>query len=154
MDVKQRLGRRLVKQPNGCREWQGYTNADGYGMIGDNERKMLRVHRLAWTLVNGPIPDGVDVLHHCDNPPCGETEPSDAYPEGHLFLGTHADNMADKATKGRTHNGNEKKTRCPQGHPYDEDNTYVQPSTGRRFCRACARDWQANRRATQRAALR
>jgi len=152
VDVKQRLECGLVRQPNGCREWQRYTNADGYGMIGDGAGKMLRVHRLAWELAHGPIPEGVDVLHHCDNPPCGETEPSEEYPEGHLFLGTHADNMADKAFKGRTHNGNEKKTHCPQRHPYDQANTYV-TSRGQRHCRACARDKQARRRATQRAAL-
>ena len=52
------------------------------------------VHRLAWTETNGPIPPGMCVLHRCDNPPCREV--------AHLFLGTKADNAADRDRKGRT----------------------------------------------------
>jgi len=46
-------------------------------------------------VANGPIPPGLCVLHHCDNPPCVETGP------GHLFLGTRAVNNADMVSKGR-----------------------------------------------------
>jgi hypothetical protein len=46
-----------------------------------------------WFKANGEIPDGLQVLHRCDNPPCHNID--------HLFLGTHADNMADKKQKGR-----------------------------------------------------
>jgi hypothetical protein len=82
----------------------------------------------------------MEVLHHCDNPPCGETDPSEGYPEGHLFLGTVTDNMTDMVTKGRWRGGmgrhNAAKTHCPDGHPYDEANTYVRPDGGRE-CRIC-----------------
>ncbi|MCH8043014.1 MAG: HNH endonuclease [Planctomycetes bacterium] len=55
---------------------------------------MLRTHRLAWEFANGrPVPQGLQVLHDCDNPPC--CNPS------HLFLGTNADNNADMMSKGR-----------------------------------------------------
>jgi len=59
-------------------------------------------HRVAWVLVHGPIPDGLDVLHRCDNRRCVHTEPNG---DGCLFLGTHQDNMADMAAKGRAARG-------------------------------------------------
>lgn len=48
---------------------------------------------MAWEHYVGPIPDGVDVLHHCDNPPCVRPD--------HLFLGTARDNVGDMLAKGR-----------------------------------------------------
>jgi len=57
----------------------------------------LFAHRVTWEIVNGPIPDGLLVLHHCDNPPC--TNPI------HLFLGTIKDNSHDAMHKGRLPHG-------------------------------------------------
>jgi len=133
--MEQRLTVDLVRTPTGCHEWSGRTNDAGYGMVYFNGRN-TGAHRVAWRLANGPIPEGLSVLHHCDNPPCCETEPSEAFPEGHLFLGTRADNNADKATKGRAARTNSLKTHCPENHAYDEANTYVYPD-GRRGCRTC-----------------
>lgn len=93
LSVGERLAVGLVRALNGCLEWTGATNPAGYGLINVDGKAVL-THRLAWTLANGPILDGLHVLHHCDNPPCGETET-------HLFLGTDADNRADMAAKGR-----------------------------------------------------
>lgn len=80
--------------PDACHPWTG-TLSGGYGRIGEGGRgcRILYTHRVAWELANGPIPDGLDVLHACDNPPCCNVR--------HLSLGTHADNMADMAAKGR-----------------------------------------------------
>jgi len=125
----ERLKSGLVRMPNGCLEWTRSTVRGGYGQIKVNG-KQLKTHRFAWELANGPIPEGMQVLHHCDNPPCCDTEKC-------LFLGTDADNMADRDAKGR--HGQSKKTHCKQGHPFDDVNTYMTPR-GARDCRTCKRD--------------
>ncbi len=81
-----------VKGLGPCWTWTASRNWDGYGQSWDGERLWI-AHRFAWTLVNGPIPDGLCVLHRCDNPPCVRPD--------HLFLGTNAVNVADRERKGR-----------------------------------------------------
>lgn len=76
----------------GCMLWVANRDKDGYGLFyfsGSNKR----AHRVAWTLINGPIPAGLFVLHKCDNPPCQQID--------HLWLGTAQDNMTDKLEKDR-----------------------------------------------------
>jgi len=97
--------------------------------------KGIKVHRLAWQLANGPIPDGQLIRHYiCDNPPCCDV--------AHLRPGTKVDNAADRFNHGRWAGGmgrhNAAKTHCPDNHAYDEVNTYVSPK-GQRFCRECGR---------------
>lgn len=80
---------------SGCVPWVGLRNADGYGLIGSGTKngRNLLAHRVAYEFAHGKIPDGMLILHHCDNPPCINVK--------HLFLGTHADNHADMMQKGR-----------------------------------------------------
>lgn len=75
-----------------CWKWIGGYSGNGYGKFYMNNRQ-YRAPRAAYELARGPIPEGLQVLHNCDNPQCVNP--------GHLRLGTHADNMADKMAKGR-----------------------------------------------------
>ena len=81
-----------------CRLWQGRTRGQpgrpyphniGYGLRPDGQM----VHRWVWEQINGPVPEGMLVLHRCDHPLC--------YRYDHLFLGTPGDNMHDMDAKGR-----------------------------------------------------
>jgi hypothetical protein len=77
-----------------CWPWTGtIRDPFGYGGFHMNGR-MQASHRVSWQLAKGPIPDGLCVLHRCDNPPC--VNPL------HLFLGTKSDNSLDRHRKGRT----------------------------------------------------
>ena|GEM_PF-1626953 len=75
-----------------CLEWTAGWQRGGYGAFWFGG-KMGKAHRVAWEMKHGPIPNGLHVLHKCDNPPCVDEE--------HLFLGTHADNMHDMFRKER-----------------------------------------------------
>lgn len=78
--------------PSECWLWTGFLNNRGYGRLTRKPRHLF-AHRAAWELTYGSVPDGLWVLHRCDNPPCCNP--------AHLFLGTHQDNMDDMAAKGR-----------------------------------------------------
>jgi hypothetical protein len=78
---------------NECWGWSGFKHR-GYGRLNDGTGTAVGAHRVSYEKHIGPIPDGLTVLHRCDNPEC--TNPK------HLFLGTNEDNNRDRDQKGRT----------------------------------------------------
>ena len=115
----------------GCVEWAKGLDRKGYGRVTHGGRTRF-VHRIAWESVNGAIPEGLSVLHRCDNPRC--------FNVAHLFVGTNGDNNRDMAQKLRQSNQNTWKTRCSKGHLLEVRNTAkrTRRRSPHRWCRTCA----------------
>lgn len=94
--IRARLFSGGVPAQGGCIVWTRYVRPAGYGQMGVG-RKALDVHRISYALERGDIPEGMFVLHRCDNRRC--------FHPGHLYAGTHADNMRDMHTRGREARG-------------------------------------------------
>jgi hypothetical protein len=96
------LAKPFVVDQNGCWIWQKGKSNTGYGLISIYDKNMIsftaKAHRASYMINVGPIPEGLSILHRCDNPPCCNPE--------HLTLGTHRQNMFDRKMKGRHANGN------------------------------------------------
>lgn len=131
--LDKRLNERIAELPNGCWEWTGKRQPNGYARISVNGRQQL-VHRVMYERIVGPIPEGLVIDHLCRNRACVRP--------GHLEPVTIAENLI----RG---DSNAHKTHCPQGHPYSGDNLYVEnagKAWAKRRCRTCKRDQTARRR--------
>lgn len=76
-----------VEKTDECWLWTGRRDKDGYGISG-----IGRANRVAWESANGAIPNGLSILHRCDNPPCVRPD--------HLYAGTPGKNMEDRLDRG------------------------------------------------------
>lgn len=102
---------KVEKVEHGCWVWTSTKSSNGYGVFWWRRRRTY-AHRQAYSLSRGPIPAGLLVCHHCDNPPCVRPD--------HLFLGTVQDNATDMILKGRSATGDRNGSRT---HPerYDPE---------------------------------
>jgi HNH endonuclease len=138
--VRERLYARLVPDPEtGCLLWTGSCTPQGYGRIRVGDRETF-VHRVAWELENGPIPDGLEIDHvkarGCRHRNCANI--------AHLEAVTHAENCR----RGDVGKHRRRRTHCKRGHLLDEASTYTLPD-GRRSCRICKLAYQRSWRQKQ-----
>lgn len=128
-DADERFDAKWQLDPvTGCHIWRACKGWDGYGRFTLTHGKQVYAHRYAYERAHGAIPSGL-VLDHfvCDRRLC--VNPN------HVRPATVRENTMRSAVAPAA--VNVRKTHCPQGHPYDEANTYVNPQ-GSRKCRHCA----------------
>ena len=134
------------RDANGCWIWQNYIHPKGYaqiGWMGPDGKEEDYAHRAMFEVYRYPIPDDLTIDHLCHNedPTC---------PGGHQCLHRRCVNpfhlepvpIGENLRRSPLWGGH--RTHCPQGHPYDEANTYY-GANGKRACRACNRDYQRNK---------
>jgi hypothetical protein len=93
-DILSRFWAKVDKSED-CWEWIGQKHSNGYGLLqcrSRKNRKMIKAHRLSYELHNGPIPEGLLVLHKCDNKLCVNPD--------HLELGNYSKNLKDAYDRG------------------------------------------------------
>ena len=124
-----RINSKIRVDPGGCHIWTGVVTsrrrADGYGLIHVIDRMKL-VHRVLYEIKNGPIPEGLTLDHLCRNRNCVNPE--------HMEPASLRENILRGCGASAVH---ARKTHCPRGHPYDEENTHRY--NGARYCRKCKR---------------
>ena len=133
---------RLRSQPDGeCMIYMGQRTDDGYGIV-RVDRKHQMVHKVMWEAENGPVPDGLQLDHKCNNEPCWNLE--------HIRPLTPRENVLRSSSPASK---NAKKTHCVNGHELAGDNLRLYRNKIRgveRVCRQCKRDRNAVSRSRNR----
>jgi HNH endonuclease len=125
------------KPQTGCWEWTGARDSRGYGNVRVGGR-VRKAHRVVYEIVHGEIGADLDCDHLCRTPSC--VRPSHIEPVPHVVNVRRGNATWVPGALQRA------KTHCRRGHAYDATNTYIQPSTGGRLCRACDREDKRNAR--------
>lgn len=127
-------GRCDIDPTTGCWRWRSPLTAAGYGQIGVKWKKYY-VHRLAYELAVGPIPEGYEIDHLCRVRACMNPE--------HLEAVTpYENNMRSDSLAARR----ARMTHCPRGHEFTPDNIYSRPDRkNSRMCRTCCQLREARR---------
>lgn len=126
--VEERFWRRVAKTEDGCWEWLGGCDKDGYGQMSvrrNGKQKCYRAHHLAYSFSRTPIPAGAQLDHLCKNPRCVRPE--------HLEVVAPSENNARSSSPSAL---NAKKTHCVHGHEFSASNTRIDKH-GHRRCRIC-----------------
>lgn len=144
--LAQRLEERWLTPRSDCKIWTGATER-GYGRI-VIDGVSHRVHRVAWELTNGPIPEGMTIDHLCGIKPCFNLD--------HLQLSTRRDNglkgLRDFAERRRAARPDRRDV-CSAGHPLTPDNVTTRPNDpDYRICRQCRRKYDRDRYAKKKSA--
>lgn len=133
-----------VRGPDECWPWQAALSTMGYGKVWDGERSAY-AHRIIYKDQVGPIPDGQVIDHLCHNddmdcPGGDDCEHRQCCNPSHLGTATQAENVKRGVRDRNTH--------CANGHPWNEENTYISPDPDRRGreCRACDRERKRRKR--------
>jgi hypothetical protein len=116
----------LIDPATGCWLWQGAKTSKGRGCVRIDGRT-ITTHKLFFTLLIGPVPDGMELHHKCEVKHCCNPE--------HLVPKTRLEHR--RLHPGRRY-ANAEKTHCKNGHPFDADNTYLHG--GQRHCKECRLD--------------
>jgi hypothetical protein len=120
-----------------CWLWTGFIADTGYGKFTVGATSPRGAHRWLWEQINGPASSKLHIDHLCRVRRCVNPD--------HLELVTHSENIR----RGAHPRYNSLKTHCPQGHPYDEANTYWNVKGTSRSCRTCERERNRRRRANR-----